>query len=73
MWISVLWHSRFHCPGIVLLGTQKYDIEAYTGIILNFFLKFSQQALKSIIGLQDTMGPATFHKPSDNCVNRNKA
>ena len=37
MWISVLWHSRFHCPGIVLLGTQKYDIEAYTGTILNFF------------------------------------
>ena len=39
MWISVLWHSRFHCPGIVLLGTQKYDIEAYTGTILNFFQK----------------------------------
>ena len=37
MWISVLWHSRFHCPGILLLGTQKYDIEAYTGTILNFF------------------------------------
>ena len=40
MWISVLWHSRFHCPGIVLLGTQKYDIEAYTGTILNFFPDF---------------------------------
>ena len=41
MWISVLWHSRFHCPGIVLLGTQKYDIEAYTGTILNFFQYFA--------------------------------
>ena len=27
----------------------------------------------SLDSSQSTMGPATFHKPSDNCVNRNKA
>ena len=36
MWMLVLWHSKFHCLGIVLFGTQKYDVEAYTGTILKY-------------------------------------
>ena len=28
--------ALFHCLGIVLFGTQKYDVEAYTGTILKY-------------------------------------
>ena len=48
MWMLVLWHSKFHCLGIVLFGTQKYDVEAYTGIILNPMAYILHSGFRSI-------------------------